>query len=75
VPPRSGPADTTATPPRWLRRTRQALTDKFITVIRATVKGGMAVFGIDGFVLGPAIAAMFIAVRHFYATTRFGATP
>jgi len=35
--------------------------------------GGMAVFGISGFVLGPAIAAMFIAVWHIYGTTRPGA--
>jgi predicted PurR-regulated permease PerM len=31
--------------------------------------GGMAVFGINGFVLGPLIAAMFIAVWHIYGTT------
>jgi predicted PurR-regulated permease PerM len=30
----------------------------------------MAVFGINGFVLGPTIAAMFIAVWHIYGTTR-----
>jgi len=35
--------------------------------------GGMAVLGINGFVLGPAIAAMFIAVWHIYGTTRPGA--
>ncbi|MDP1900811.1 MAG: AI-2E family transporter [Rubrivivax sp.] len=35
--------------------------------------GGMAVFGINGFVLGPAIAAMFIAVWHIYGKTRSGA--
>jgi predicted PurR-regulated permease PerM len=34
--------------------------------------GGMAVFGINGFVIGPTIAAMFIAVWHIYADTRIG---
>jgi predicted PurR-regulated permease PerM len=29
-----------------------------------TTLGGMAVFGINGFILGPTIAAMFIAVWH-----------
>jgi predicted PurR-regulated permease PerM len=35
-----------------------------------TTLGGIAVFGINGLVLGPAIAAMFIAVWHIYVTTR-----
>ncbi|OGB29953.1 MAG: AI-2E family transporter [Burkholderiales bacterium RIFCSPLOWO2_12_FULL_61_40] len=39
-------------------------------VVMITTLGGMAVFGINGFVLGPAIAAMFIAVWHIYASTR-----
>ncbi len=39
-------------------------------VVMITTLGGMAVFGINGFVLGPAIAAMFIAVWHIYTTTR-----
>lgn len=43
-------------------------------VVMITTLGGMAVFGINGFVLGPAIAAMFIAVWHIYVTTRFNAT-
>ena len=30
----------------------------------------MVVFGINGFVIGPAIAAMFIAVLHIHAKTR-----
>ncbi|MFN0184302.1 MAG: AI-2E family transporter [Aquabacterium sp.] len=30
--------------------------------------GGMSVFGLNGFVLGPAIAAMFVAVWHIYTT-------
>ena len=33
-------------------------------VVMITTLGGMAVFGINGFVLGPVIAAMFIAVWH-----------
>lgn len=39
-------------------------------VVMITTLGGMAVFGIHGFVLGPAIAAMFIAVWHIYEITR-----
>ena len=31
-------------------------------VVMITTLGGMAVFGLNGFVLGPVIAAMFIAV-------------
>jgi len=44
-------------------------------VVMITTLGGMAVFGINGFVVGPAIAAMFIAVWHIYVTTRAGAMP
>ena len=36
-------------------------------VILITTLGGMAVFGINGFVIGPTIAAMFIAVWHIYS--------
>ena len=43
-------------------------------VVMITTLGGMAVFGINGFVLGPAIAAMFIAVWHLYMTTQQVAT-
>ena len=39
-------------------------------VVLISTLGGMAVLGINGFVLGPTIAAMFIAVWHIYATTR-----
>ena len=39
-------------------------------VVMITTLGGMAVFGINGFILGPAIAAMFIAGWHIYASTR-----
>ena len=42
-------------------------------VVLITTLGGMAVFGINGFVIGPAIAAMFIVVWHIYATTQTGA--
>jgi predicted PurR-regulated permease PerM len=35
-------------------------------VVMITTLGGMAVFGINGFVLGPIIAAMFFAVWHLY---------
>ena len=44
-------------------------------VVMITTLGGMAVFGINGFVVGPTIAAMFIAVWHIYVTTRTGAAP
>jgi predicted PurR-regulated permease PerM len=37
-------------------------------IVLITTVGGMAIFGINGFVLGPAIAAMFIAVWHIYLT-------
>jgi predicted PurR-regulated permease PerM len=39
-------------------------------VVMITTLGGLAVFGINGFVLGPAIAAMFIAVWHIYGVAR-----
>jgi len=38
-------------------------------IVMITTLGGMAVFGINGFVLGPVIAAMFIAVWHIRSTT------
>lgn len=38
-------------------------------IVMITTLGGMAVFGINGFVLGPVIAAMFIAVWHIHVTT------
>jgi predicted PurR-regulated permease PerM len=44
-------------------------------VVMITTLGGMVVFGINGFVLGPTIAAMFIAVWHIYVVTRPDATP
>jgi predicted PurR-regulated permease PerM len=39
-------------------------------LVMMTTLGGMAVFGINGFVIGPAIAAMFVAVWHIYVETR-----
>jgi len=44
-------------------------------LVMITTLGGMAVFGINGFVLGPTIAAMFIAVWHIYVVRRSDATP
>ena len=41
-------------------------------VVMITTLGGLAVFGINGFVLGPAIAAMFMAVWHIYGVARAG---
>ena len=37
-------------------------------VVMIATLGGLAVFGVHGFVLGPTIAAMFIAVWHLYGT-------
>jgi predicted PurR-regulated permease PerM len=34
--------------------------------------GGLAVFGINGFVIGPVIAAMFIAVWGMFSTSQSG---
>ena len=39
-------------------------------VVMITTLGGMAVFGIHGFVLGPVIAAMFIAVWHLHVVAQ-----
>ena len=41
-------------------------------VVMITTLGGLAVFGINGFVLGPAIAAMFMAVWHIYGVALEG---
>lgn len=41
-------------------------------VVMITTVGGMAVFGINGFVLGPVIAAMFITVWHIFGSTGGG---
>lgn len=42
-------------------------------VVMISTLGGMAVFGINGFVVGPAIAAMFIAVWQIEVARRQGA--
>ncbi|WP_298829869.1 AI-2E family transporter [uncultured Piscinibacter sp.] len=39
-------------------------------VVLISTLGGLAVFGINGFIIGPAIAAMFIAVWDIYVTER-----
>jgi predicted PurR-regulated permease PerM len=44
-------------------------------VVMITTLGGMAVFGINGFVLGPVIAAMFIAVWGIYTTAQTDVVP
>ncbi len=44
-------------------------------VVMITTLGGMVVFGINGFILGPLIAAMFVAVWHLYLTTQHFVTP
>ncbi len=44
-------------------------------VVMISTLGGMSVLGINGFVLGPTIAAMFIAVWQIYVTTRPKETP
>jgi predicted PurR-regulated permease PerM len=41
-------------------------------VVMITTLGGMAVFGINGFVIGPTIAAMFIAVWHLSINAKSG---
>ena len=35
-------------------------------VVLITTLGGMAAFGINGFVIGPTIAALFVAVWHIH---------
>lgn len=44
-------------------------------VVLITTLGGMAVFGINGFVLGPVIAAMFFAVWHIVVMHRRPTAP
>lgn len=39
-------------------------------VVLVSTLGGMALFGLNGFVIGPVIAAMFIAVWDIFATAR-----
>ncbi len=44
-------------------------------VVMITTLGGMAVFGVNGFVLGPVIAAMFMAVWHIHVSGTGTAPP
>ena len=44
-------------------------------LVMISTLGGMAVFGINGFVLGPLITAMFIAVWHIHGQHRDGPGP
>ncbi len=39
-------------------------------VVLTTTLGGMATLGVNGFVLGPATAAMFVALWHIHGSTR-----
>ena len=39
-------------------------------VVMLTTLGGIAVFGVNGFVIGPTVAAMFIAFWHLAETTQ-----
>jgi len=40
-----------------------------VTLYRAFILGGIAAMGINGFVLGPVIAALFVVVWHIHGTT------
>jgi len=39
-------------------------------VVLVSTLGGISIFGINGFVLGPVIAAIFMAVWHIIAVPR-----
>jgi len=39
-------------------------------VLMPIISGGMAIFGLNGFVIGPVIAAMFIAVWDIFSASR-----
>jgi predicted PurR-regulated permease PerM len=41
-------------------------------VVLVSTLGGMAIFGLNGFVIGPLIAAMFMAVWEIFAASRVG---
>ena len=41
-------------------------------VVLLTTLGGMTFFGINGFVIGPLVAAMFMATWHIFAARRAG---
>jgi predicted PurR-regulated permease PerM len=44
-------------------------------VVMITTLGGMAAIGINGFILGPVIAALFVTVWHIHGTTRTDIPP
>jgi predicted PurR-regulated permease PerM len=44
-------------------------------VVLIATLGGLAVFGANGFVIGPVIAALFVAVWEIFAATRPTVTP
>ena len=44
-------------------------------VVMISTLGGMAVFGVNGFVLGPVIAAMFISVWHLHTVAQSDVQP
>jgi predicted PurR-regulated permease PerM len=44
-------------------------------VVMISTLGGMAVFGVHGFVLGPVIAAMFISVWHLHTVAQSDGQP
>jgi predicted PurR-regulated permease PerM len=44
-------------------------------LVMITTFGGIALLGINGFVIGPTVAAMFIAVWHIQTETRFAPPP
>lgn len=44
-------------------------------LVMITTFGGIALLGVNGFVVGPTVAAMFIAVWHIQTATRFAAPP
>jgi predicted PurR-regulated permease PerM len=39
-------------------------------LVLVTTVGGISVFGINGFVIGPVIAALFLATWHIFAVSR-----
>jgi predicted PurR-regulated permease PerM len=41
-------------------------------IVLISTLGGMAIFGLNGFVIGPVIAAMFMAVWDIVASSRAG---
>jgi len=44
-------------------------------VVLIATLGGIAVFGINGFIIGPVIAAMFISVWEIFAASRARVAP